>query len=69
MVSGGGGAGLYPISCGVAGKRRCKIEDGMAHGAKEHHYVLVSAYPDFIEVCPKLVDGTALEPCVKYDAK
>lgn len=70
IVSGGGGAPLYPVVCGVPGKRECKYDDGMQHVAKEHHYVLVSVYPrDLVEVCPKRADGSALEPCTKYSVK
>lgn|GEM_PF-1265543 len=63
LVSGGGGAPLYRLRCGVAGRPRCAHPDGMQHGAREHHYVVLTIYPRFVEVCPKLVDGTPLEPC------
>ncbi|MCB9573794.1 MAG: metallophosphoesterase [Kofleriaceae bacterium] len=66
LVTGGGGAPLYAISCGVKGKRRCKVDDGMRAVLKEHHYVMLNIYPDFVEACAKRADGTALEPCVTY---
>jgi hypothetical protein len=66
IVSGGGGAPLYAISCGVDGKPDCKVDDGMLAAASEHHYVMLAVYPDFVEACPKRVDGSALEPCVRY---
>lgn len=66
LVSGGGGAPLYAISCGVPGKPRCKVDDGMLHVAREHHYVLMTLYPRHAEVCPRLLDGTPLEPCITY---
>jgi hypothetical protein len=69
VVSGGGGAPLYPIVCGVPGKRACKYDDGMQRAAKEHHYLLLTVYPDSVEMCPKRPDGTPLEPCVRYDVK
>jgi hypothetical protein len=65
IVSGGGGAPLYSITCGVSGKRACKVDDGMIAVAKEHHYVMLAVYPDVVEVCPKRQDGTPLEACVK----
>ena len=67
VVSGGGGAPLYAISCGVKGRRKCKEDDGMQHVAREHHYVMVSVYPGHVELCPKLVDGTPLEACTTYE--
>ena len=66
IVSGGGGAPLYAVRCGVAGKRRCKVDDGMLAVAREHHYVMLSVYPDFLEACPKRADGSALEACTRY---
>jgi hypothetical protein len=69
VVSGGGGAPLYPIRCGVPGKDACKYDDGMQHVAKEHHYVMLTIYPDSVEMCPKRPDGTALEPCTRYTVR
>lgn len=66
MVSGGGGAPLYRIRCGVPGKRRCATRDGMAHVASEYHYIAVTVYPGHVEACPRRPDNTPLEPCVTY---
>ena len=66
MVSGGGGAPLYSVRCGKKGKPRCKIKDGMKHVAKEHHYVLITVFPRHVSACPKRVDGTPLEACIRY---
>jgi hypothetical protein len=66
IVTGGGGAGLYPIACGVSGRRPCAHEDGMAFAASAYHYLMLALYADFLEACPKRPDGTALEPCVRY---
>lgn len=66
MVSGGGGAPLYSVRCGVRGKKRCKANDGMQHVAKENHYILVTVYPRHVEACPKRVDRSPLEACVRY---
>jgi hypothetical protein len=38
----------------------------MQHVAREHHYVMVTVYPDVVEACPRRVDGSALEPCTRY---
>lgn len=65
LVSGGGGAPLYRVRCGVRGRPRCTRDDGMRHVAREHHYAIVTIYPRFVEVCPKLVDGSPLEPCYR----
>lgn len=69
IVSGGGGAPLYSIRCGVRGKPRCKTKDGMKHVAKENHYILVTVFPSYVSVCPKRVDRTPLEPCIRYPLK
>ena len=66
IVTGGGGAPLYAISCGVPGRPRCKLKDGMLHAAREHHYLMLTVYPGFVEACAKRPDGSPLEPCVKY---
>jgi acid phosphatase type 7 len=65
VVSGGGGASLYPISCGVPGKPRCKVEDGMKKVAKEYHYVMLTLTQSTLEMCTRRPDKTPLEPCVK----
>jgi hypothetical protein len=69
IVSGGGGASLYPQSCGLPGKRKCKTEDGMLFFAKEHHYVMVTIDKRTIETCPRRADGSAVEPCTKRTLK
>jgi 3',5'-cyclic AMP phosphodiesterase CpdA len=66
IVSGGGGAPLYRLTCGVAGRPACKTDDGMLHAAKEHHYVMVTVYPTHVETCARFLDRTPLEPCVTY---
>ena len=66
MVSGGGGAPLYSARCGGRSKKRCSSDDGMQHVAKEHHYILVTVYPGHVEACPKRVDKSPLEPCIRY---
>ncbi|MEO8699716.1 MAG: metallophosphoesterase [Kofleriaceae bacterium] len=65
MVSGGGGAPLYGIRCGVPGRPKCKIEDGMASVAREYHYAVVTIGKDF-ELCVRRPDGNLLEKCVRY---
>lgn len=61
IVTGGGGAELRPLKCGVPGKRRCK-HPPLAF-FNEHNYVSVEVLPDALRICPKRIDGTALEPC------
>jgi len=63
MVSGGGGAPLYRVRCGVAGRPRCARPDGMDQARSEHHYAIISVYPAHVEVCPRQPDGAPLEPC------
>lgn len=65
VVSGGGGAPLYPARCGVRHRPRCRGDDGMQAIASAHHYVLVTVDPAAIELCPRFADGTPLEPCVR----
>jgi hypothetical protein len=66
MVTGGGGAPLYSVRCGVPGKSRCDTPDGMQHVASEHHYIVVTVYRTHVEACPRRVDGTPLERCVTH---
>lgn len=66
MVSGGGGAPLYSVRCGVPGRPRCDTPDGMQHVASEHHYIMVTVYREHVEACPRRVDGTPLERCTTY---
>lgn len=61
IVTGGGGAELRPLKCGVPGKRRCKHPPLAFYN--EHNYVSVEVLPDALRICPKRIDGTALEPC------
>ena len=63
VVSGGGGASLYPIRCGVTGRPKCVIEDGMQAIAREHHYGVVTIGRD-LEFCARRPDGSLLEKCV-----
>lgn len=65
LVSGGGGAPLYAIRCGVPGRPKCAIEDGMAKVAREHHYAVVTVGRD-LELCPRRPDGSLLEKCIRY---
>lgn len=69
FVAGGGGAPLYPIACGVAGKPGCKVPDGAAKAASEHHYILLTVDQKTIEACPRRPDRSPLEPCVRYRLK
>jgi acid phosphatase type 7 len=64
VVSGGGGASLYGIRCGVRGRPKCKVDDGMQMVAKEHHYVVLTIGRD-LELCARKPDGTLLERCTK----
>lgn len=65
IVSGGGGASLYSLTCGVAGKSACK-DDGMIATAREHHYLALTIDRTGIEACARKVDGTRLEPCTRW---
>jgi len=65
IVSGGGGAGLYKVSCGERHKPRCP-EDGMQKVLSEHHYIVVTIDKETLEMCPRRQDGTLLEKCVRY---
>jgi 3',5'-cyclic AMP phosphodiesterase CpdA len=64
IVSGGGGASLYPVRCGVKGRRRCKVADGAAKAESAHHYVMVTVGGKRARICPKRPDGTPLESCL-----
>ncbi len=65
VVSGGGGAALYNIRCGVPGRPRCTSEDGAITIASEHHYAVLTVARD-LELCVRRADGTLLEKCVRY---
>jgi hypothetical protein len=64
VVSGGGGAPLYGIRCGIAGRPKCAIDDGMLHVAREYHYGVITIGRD-LEFCPRRPDGTLLEKCIR----
>lgn len=61
FVTGGGGAELRPLKCGVPGKRKCK-HPPLAF-FNEHNYLLVDVMPGGMRVCPRRIDGTPLEEC------
>lgn len=63
VVSGGGGAALYPITCGVPGRPRCKVDDGMRKVSKEHHYLMLTLSRTSLEICARRPDRSPLEPC------
>lgn len=65
IVSGGGGAPLYNVTCGVRHKPRCP-DDGMQKVLTEHHYIVVTIDKQTLEVCPRRQDGTLLEKCLRY---
>ncbi|HWU87917.1 MAG TPA: metallophosphoesterase, partial [Kofleriaceae bacterium] len=65
VVTGGGGAALYNIRCGVPGRPRCTVDDGMIAIAREHHYAVLTIARD-LELCVRRADGTLLERCVRY---
>lgn len=65
VVTGGGGASLYAVSCGIAGKPDCKVDDGMISIAREHHYLTLSLTKTTLELCVRRPDGRLLEPCTR----
>jgi hypothetical protein len=66
IVSGGGGASLYPIRCGTRGRPRCSEDDGAILALSEHHYLSITVQRDYVLVCPKRPDRTPLEKCIRY---
>lgn len=66
IISGGGGASLYSVRCGVRGRPRCAEDDGAALALSEHHYIAVTVQRDYAMVCPKRPDRTPLEKCIRY---
>ena len=66
IVTGGGGAPLYPVRCGERGKPRCAVDDGAAFAVSEHHYVIATVQRDYVQVCARRPDRTPLEKCVRY---
>ncbi len=65
VVTGGGGASLYAVRCGVAGKPDCRVDDGMISIAREHHYLTLSITTTVLELCVRRPDGRLLEPCTR----
>lgn len=65
IVSGGGGAPLYQVSCGVGRKPKCP-EDGMQKLAAEFHYIVLTLDTEAMEMCPRRANGTLVEKCVRY---
>jgi hypothetical protein len=65
IVSGGGGAPLYPVTCGERGRPRCKERDGAAIATSEYHYVMVTVQRDYAQVCARRPDRTPLERCTR----
>jgi len=65
VVTGGGGAGLYAFTCGVPGKRRCAVDDGMQALAREHHFIALTITKTAIELCARRPDGRLLEACTR----
>jgi len=66
VVSGGGGAPLYPVRCGVRGRPRCDVADGADIAVSENHYVMVTVQGDYAQLCARRPDRTPLENCVRY---
>jgi acid phosphatase type 7 len=66
LVTGGGGASLYPITCGTSATKKCAIQDGMQAVAKEHHYVMLTINDSTLEMCPRRPDATPLEACTQF---
>jgi len=66
IVSGGGGAPLYSVSCGIRGKRRCRRNDGKRKVKKAFHYITIQVFAKHVRVCPKRPDGSRLEKCLTY---
>jgi 3',5'-cyclic AMP phosphodiesterase CpdA len=65
VVTGGGGASLYPIVCGVAGKRRCTVRDGMRAVFREHHFLMITIEQRTMMLCARRADGSLLERCAR----
>jgi hypothetical protein len=67
IISGGGGAELRNLRCGVPGRKPCPPR--VLSFVNEHHYVSVEVLPGFFRVCPKRPDGTPIESCTEYPLK
>jgi calcineurin-like phosphoesterase family protein len=63
VVAGGGGAPLYQPRCGGKGQKRCPSGDGAKVVVSAHHYLLIEVYRDYLNLCPRTIDGTPLEEC------
>ena len=46
-------------------RERKGARDGMLAFESAYHYVVVEVYRDFVRMCPKRTDGTALEACTE----
>jgi hypothetical protein len=64
LVTGGGGAELRTPRCGGPGRRACPPR--VAAFVNHHTYLMVEVLPSLFRVCPKRVDGTAIEACTQY---
>lgn len=64
VVTGGGGAELRSRRCGVPGRKACPPH--VQAYANEHHYVVVEVLPAFFRVCPRRLDGSAIEACATF---
>ncbi len=65
IVSGGGGAPRYPVTCGIPGKRRCRRKDGMKYVVSEYHYLMITVHRRHMRICARRPDRTLLEKCVR----
>jgi hypothetical protein len=63
VVTGGAGAELRTQRCGVPGRKPCPPR--VASFANEHHYVLVELIGRLVRICPRRVDGSAIEACIE----
>lgn len=61
VVTGGAGAELRPLKCGAPGKKKCKHPPQSF--INDHNYVRIEVQPGMLQLCPKKIDGTPLEPC------
>jgi hypothetical protein len=65
VVTGGGGAPLYPITCGAPGRPSCKTEDGSIKASSEYNYVALTVHRDHALMCPRRPDRSPIEPCIR----
>lgn len=66
VVTGGGGASLYPSRCGGSGQPACAVDDGLRASAREHHYLVLTVGREAVQLCPRRPSGRLLEPCTRY---